>query len=64
MYVARDQNEILQELQRQSGIEASKIEGTFENDVLASNSFEFAKSEVEIESSIRLPLRIHHVVNT
>lgn len=49
MYVARDQNEILQELQRQSGIEASKIEGTFENDVLASNSFEFAKSEVEIE---------------
>lgn len=49
MYVARDQNEILQELQRQSRIEASKIEGTFENDVLASNSFEFAKSEVEIE---------------
>lgn len=49
MYVARDQNEILQELQRQSGIEASKIEGTFENDVLASNSFEFSKSEVEIE---------------
>ena len=49
MYIARDQNEILQELQRQSRIEALKIEGTFENDVLASNSFEFAKSEVEIE---------------
>ena len=50
MYVARDQNEILQELQRQSGIEASKIEGTFEN--------------AKLSSSIRPPLRIHHGVNT
>ena len=53
MYVARDQNEILQELQRQSGIEASKIEGTFENDVLASNSLEFQKIEVELEQAYK-----------
>ena len=49
MYEAREQLDILKELQGYSQVEASKIEGTFEYDVLASNSIEFAKSEVELE---------------
>lgn len=49
MYEAREQMDILKELQGYSQVEASKIEGTFEYDVLASNSIEFAKSDVELE---------------
>lgn len=49
MYEAREQLDILKELQGYSQVEASKIEGTFEYDVLASNSIEFAKTEVELE---------------
>lgn len=49
MYEAREQLDILKELQGYSQVEASKIEGTFEYDVLASNSIEFAKSDVELE---------------
>ena len=49
MYEAREQEDILAELQEASKTPASKIEGTFENDVLASSSIEFAKTEVELE---------------
>lgn len=49
MYEARTQEEILKSLQSASSTDMSKIEGTFENDVLASNSIEFAKQEVERE---------------
>ena len=49
MYEAREQEDILQELQGYSTTAASKIEGTFEYDMLASNSIEFAKTEVELE---------------
>lgn len=49
MYEARSQEEILKALQSASSTDMSKIEGTFENDVLASNSIEFAKQEVERE---------------
>ena len=48
MYEAREQEDILAELQEASRTPASKIEGTFENDMLASNSIEFAKLEVEM----------------
>ena len=48
MYVARTQEEILAEMLEQSTLPSSKIEGTFENDVLASNSVEFHKTEVEL----------------
>ena len=54
MYEAREQEEILQELQSFSKSPVSKIEGTFENDVLASNSFEFAKVEVELEQAFKM----------
>ena len=49
MYKAREQKEILQELQEWSESPLATFEGTFEYDVLASNSFEFAKMEVELE---------------
>lgn len=49
MYEAREQPEILKELQDNSTTDASKFEGTFEYDMLASNSIEFAKQEVERE---------------
>lgn len=49
MYEAREQETILTELQTASAVDASKIEGTFEYDVLSSNSIEFAKVEVELE---------------
>lgn len=49
MYEAREQDAILQELQEESTTEATKIEGTFEYDMLSSNSIEFAKTEVELE---------------
>lgn len=53
MYEAREQEDILAELQEASKTPASKIEGTFENDVLASNSIEFAKLEVELEQAYK-----------
>lgn len=49
MYEAREQGDILAELQGYSNTPASKIEGTFEYDMLSSNSIEFAKTEVELE---------------
>ena len=49
MYEAREQEDILAELQSESETSATKIEGTFEYDMLASNSIEFAKTEVELE---------------
>ncbi len=49
MYEARAQPEILEELKAHSEVEQSKIEGTFEYDVLSSNSIEFAKTEIELE---------------
>lgn len=53
MYEAREQEDILQELQAASVTPASKIEGTFENDMLAANSLEFAKVEVELEQAYK-----------
>lgn len=53
MYEAREQEDILAELQAASTTPASKIEGTFENDMLASNSIEFAKLEVELEQAYK-----------
>ena len=49
MYEAREQEDILSELQGYSTTPATKIEGTFEYDMLASNSIEFGKTEVELE---------------
>ena len=45
MYVARTQEEILSEMLGESTLPSSKIEGTFEYDVLASNAVEFAKTK-------------------
>lgn len=53
MYRAREQADILRDLQERSKTAASKIEGTFEYDVLASNSIEFGKVEVELEEAYR-----------
>ena len=53
MYRAREQADILRDLQERSETPASKIEGTFEYDVLASNSIEFGKVEVELEEAYR-----------
>jgi len=47
MYKAREQKEILQELQEWSESPLSTFEGTFEYDVLSSNSLEFEKFEVD-----------------
>ena len=49
MYAARTQEEILAEMLTESNLPSSKVEGTFENDVLASNAVEFNKVEVEME---------------
>lgn len=49
MYKARTQAEILRELQDKSESPLASFEGTFEYDVLASNSLEFEKMEVELE---------------
>lgn len=49
MYKAREQADILKELQELSNTTVSKVEGTFENDVFASNSIEFYKTEIELE---------------
>ena len=51
MFEARDQEEILRELQEKSESVLSNFEGTFEYDVLASNSIEFAKMETELEKA-------------
>ena len=48
MYEARTQEEILAEMLAESNLPSSKIEGTFEYDVLASNAIEFAKTEEEM----------------
>ena len=48
MYVARTQEEILTEMIAESTLPSSKIEGTFEYEVLASNAVEFAKTEEEM----------------
>ena len=48
MYTARTQEEILSEMLAESTLPSSKIEGTFEYDVLASNAVEFNKVEVEL----------------
>lgn len=48
MYAARTQEDILAEMLTESTLPSSKIEGTFEHDVLASNAVEFAKTEVEM----------------
>ena len=48
MYTARTQEEILAEMLAESTLPSSKIEGTFEYDVLASNAVEFNKTEVEM----------------
>ena len=53
MYRAREQKDILREMQDWSNTSASKIEGTFEYDMLAANSIEFAKVEVELEEAYR-----------
>ena len=53
MYKAREQEEILKELQDEHGGAAAKVEGTFEYDVLAANSIEFAKIEVELEQAYK-----------
>ena len=47
MYKARTQEEILAEMLSESTLPSSKVEGTFEYDVLASNAVEFHKTEVE-----------------
>lgn len=48
MYVAREYDEILKELQTQSANPESKIEGTFGYDMLSANAIEFSKVESEI----------------
>ncbi len=53
MYEAREQGAILAQLQADTGGDASKFEGTFEYDVLASNSIEFAKQEIEREQQYK-----------
>jgi len=53
VYEAREQADIMTELQAASTVDASKIEGTFEYDVLSSNSIEFAKVEVELEQAYK-----------
>ena len=53
MYAARTQEEILAEMLTESNLPSSKVEGNFENDVLASNAVEFNKVEVEMEEMHR-----------
>lgn len=53
MYEAREQSDILTELQQNIGGDASSYEGTFTYDVLASNSIEFSKEEVELEQAYK-----------
>lgn len=53
MYEARTQEEILRELQDRTENPLASFEGTFEYDVLAANSIEFAKVEVELEQAYK-----------
>lgn len=53
MYKARDQDEILQELQENADAAVSSYEGTFVYDAFASDSIEFAKQEVEREEAYK-----------
>ena len=53
MYEAREQETILKEMQSYSKLPSSKVEGTFENDILTSSSIEFAKTEVELEEAYK-----------
>lgn len=53
MYEAREQSTILAELQQNVKNAASSYEGTFTYDVLASNSIEFSKEEVELEQAYK-----------
>lgn len=50
-YVSRTQEEILKELQAWTDIPESKVEGTFEYDVFATNAIEFQKVELELEEA-------------
>ena len=52
-YVAREQSEILSELQAWSESPESKVEGTFTNDVFAANAIEFFKMELELAELYR-----------
>lgn len=54
MYKAREQEDILRELQGWTHSGISTIEGTFEYDVLSSNSIEFNKTEIELEQLYRM----------
>ena len=51
MYQAREQPDILKELQEESKTDAAKFEGTFEYDMLAANALEFSKVELELEQA-------------
>lgn len=53
MYEAREQDDILSELQTNAGSNVSSYEGTFAYDVLAANSIEFSKQEVEREEAYK-----------
>lgn len=53
MYEAREQNDILAELQQSVGADVSSYEGTFTYDTLVANSIEFAKQEVEREQAYK-----------
>lgn len=53
MYEARNQDEILAELQEQSSSKVSSYEGTFVYDAFAADSIEFAKQEVEREQAYK-----------
>lgn len=53
MYKAKEQKAILADLQENSKSELSKIEGTFNYDMLAANSIEFGKEEVELEQAYK-----------
>lgn len=50
-YVSRKQEDILDELQNWTEIPESKVEGTFEYDVFATNAIEFQKLELELEDA-------------
>lgn len=53
MYQAREQPDILKELQASSKTDAAKFEGTFEYDMLAANALEFSKVEIELEQAYK-----------
>lgn len=54
MYVSRTQEEILKELQSWTDIPESKVEGSFEHDIFATNGIEFQKLELELEEAYQL----------